>query len=487
MGIVLKQSLQNMASTYLGFAFGAINTVFLYTKILPDAYYGLVTFILASGAILMPLMAFGVHNTLVKFYSTYSGDAQAGFFTTMLGIPLLGIALVFLILFLFEDAVANVLALQNPLVKGYLWHVLWVGVGMAYFEVFFAWSKVQLKSAFGNLMKEVFGRVGVTVLLLLYYFETIDLPLFFTFLVSLYLVRTLIMGVYAILLNPIQWSFRLPDNFKEVMLYSLLIILGGSAALILLEIDKVMINQFKEIENVAYYGVAVYIATVVIVPSRAMHQITYPLTANLMAEGDSFGLNRLYQKTSLTLFIVSGIIYVLIMLNLKDFFLLLPETYRDGFLVVFLIGLAKVFDSILGNINSILYNSQYYKTILLFGVGLAILTIILNWILIPLYGIEGAAVASFTAIGIFNLAKLIFVKVKFGMFPLTATTFKVFWALLLLAVLFGVFDFGFHPIVNILLKSAIVGVMYIGILFRFELSEDVTGYLSRWLKKEETD
>ncbi|MEL6304471.1 MAG: oligosaccharide flippase family protein, partial [Bacteroidota bacterium] len=375
-----------MASTYIGFAFGAINTVFLYTKILPGAYYGLVTFILASGAILMPLMAFGVHNTLVKFYNTYSEDSRAGFLTTMLGVPLLGIILVLVLLLLFQESIAKALSSQNALVQGYIWHVFWVGAAMAYFEVFFAWSKVQLKSAFGNLMKEVFGRVGVTVLLLLFYFETIDLPLFFACLVGLYLLRTLIMGIYAVLLHPIRWCFVLPDNFKEVMLYSLLIILGGSAALILLEIDKVMINQFKEIENVAYYGVAVYIATVVIVPSRAMHQITYPLTANLMAEGDSFGLTRLYQKTSLTLFIVSGIIFLLIMLNLKDFFLLLPETYRDGTLVVFLIGLAKVFDSVLGNINSILYNSQYYKTILLFGVGLAILTIILNWILIPLYG-----------------------------------------------------------------------------------------------------
>ncbi|MEL7268819.1 MAG: oligosaccharide flippase family protein [Bacteroidota bacterium] len=487
MGIVLKQSLQNMASTYIGFAFGAINTVFLYTKILPDAYYGLVTFILASGAILMPLMAFGVHNTLVKFYNTYSEDSRAGFLTTMLGVPLLGIISVLLLLLLFQGSIAKALSSQNALVQDYLWHVFWVGAAMAYFEVFFAWSKVQLKSAFGNLMKEVFGRVGVTVLLLLFYFETIDLSLFFICLVGLYLLRTLIMGIYAVLLHPIRWRFILPDNFREVMLYSLLIILGGSAALILLEIDKVMINQFKEIENVAYYGVAVYIATVVIVPSRAMHQITYPLTANLMAEGDSFGLTRLYQKTSLTLFIVSGIVFLLIMLNLKDFFLLLPETYRNGTLVVFLIGLAKVFDSVLGNINSILYNSQYYKTILLFGVGLAILTIILNWILIPIYCIEGAAVASFTAIGIFNLAKLVFVKVKFGMIPFTGATFRVFWALLLLAVLFGIFDFGFHPIVNILLKSTIIGVMYVGILFRFELSEDLTGYLSRWLKRDESE
>ena len=73
------------------------------------------------------------------------------------------------------------------------------------------------------------------------------------------------------------------------------------------------------------------------------------------------------------------------------------------------------------------------------------------------------------------------------MIPFTGATFRVFWALLLLAVLFGIFDFGFHPIVNILLKSAIIGVMYVGILFRFELSEDVTGYLSRWLKRDESE
>ena len=67
MGIVLKQSFQNTIVTYIGFAIGAINTLFLYTNILEPEYYGLVTFILATAALLMPLMAFGVHNTMVKF------------------------------------------------------------------------------------------------------------------------------------------------------------------------------------------------------------------------------------------------------------------------------------------------------------------------------------------------------------------------------------------------------------------------------------
>ncbi|MEP3383879.1 MAG: lipopolysaccharide biosynthesis protein, partial [Flavobacteriaceae bacterium] len=171
MGIVLKQSLKNISITYLGFAFGAINTLFLYTQILPDEYYGLVTFILASGAILMPLMAFGVHNTMVKFYSNYGDSEKDGFLTLMLITPLLGILPLAGTTFFFHEQLAKLISEVNPMVKDYVWHIFLVGLSMAYFEVFYAWCKVHLKSVFGNFMKEVFGRIGVSILLLLLYFE----------------------------------------------------------------------------------------------------------------------------------------------------------------------------------------------------------------------------------------------------------------------------------------------------------------------------
>ncbi len=483
MGVVLKQSIQNTLITYLGFFFGAINTLFLYTKILPDQYYGLVTFILASGAILMPLMAFGVHNTMVKYYSNHQEVEKDGFFTLMLLIPLLGILPVALVGLVWYDSIGDWVSQVNPMVKDYLWYVFFVGLAMAYFEVFYSWAKVHLKSVFGNFMKEVFARVGVSILLILFYFDVISLDIFFKCLVGLYLLRTVVIKIYAFTLRMPKLDFKFPAYTKEIISYSFLIILGGSAALILLEIDKVMLNQFISIENVAYYGVSVYIATVIIVPSRAMHQITYPLTAELLNTNNAAGLDKLYKKTSLTLFIASGILFVLIILNLNDLYLMLPENYRNGFAIVFLIGLAKVMDSLLGNINSILYNSKYYRTVLVFGVCLAALTILLNYILIPKMGLEGAALASFVSIFIFNLVKLIFVKLKFGILPFTSATFKVFSTLVLLAVLFDLLQFQFHPIINIALKSLLIVVMYVGILYRFNISEDVTGFLSKWLKK----
>lgn len=484
MGIILKQSFKNTIVTFIGFGFGALNTLFLYTNILEPTYYGLVTFILATGALLMPVMSAGAHNGLVKFYSSQAETSKGGFLTLMLLSPLLIIIPLAVAVWFSYDAIGSFLSIKNELVKDYVWYLFLVGISMAYFEVFYAWSKVQLKSVLGNFLKEVFARICTSILLVLLYFDMISLELFLKGIVAIYLVRTLIMKLYAYALHRPTLSFRFPKEAKTMVGYGMLMVLGGSVALVLLEIDKFMINQFEALENVAFYGVAVYIATSIIVPTRAMHQITYPLTANYLNDGNLFELESLYKKTSLTSFIASGLMFILILLNIDDLYLMIPEEYRDGFAIVALIGMAKVFDSMLGNINAILYYSVYYKWVLVMGICFALVTIVLNLWLIPIYGIEGAALASFVSIFLFNLSKLIFVKLKFGFLPFTRATFKILATLVFIAILFWMLKFPFHPLVNIVVKSILMGVMYLGILYRFQISEDVSGVLAKWLKRK---
>jgi O-antigen/teichoic acid export membrane protein len=44
------------------------------------------------------------------------------------------------------------------------------------------------------------------------------------------------------------------------MVYTFFIILSGSVATLLLDIDKIMLNQYIKLKNIAYYSVATYIA-----------------------------------------------------------------------------------------------------------------------------------------------------------------------------------------------------------------------------------
>lgn len=481
MGIVLKQSFNNTIFTYVGFAIGALNALFLYTNFMSDQYYGLINVILSAAAVLMPLLAFGAPNALVKYFSAFEDEGtKDGFLTLMLLLPLALMLPIALVTFLANEAIGNFLSHENPIVKQYVWYIFLIGMAMAYFEVFYAWARIRMKSVFGNFMKEVFCRVAQTLLLVLLYYDVISVEFFLKALVGFYLLRTVIMKIYAYSLRMPKLSFRFPDNTIDVIKYSAMIILGGSAAIVLLEVDKVMINQFIKIENVAYYSVASFMAIAIAVPSRSMHQITYPLTAQILNDKDGLGLKNLYRKSSLTLFIITGILFVLLLLNLNDIYSLLPENYRNGMMIVFWIGLAKVYDALLGNNNAILYNSDYYRSVLMMGVLLAILTVLFNLWLIPKYGLNGAAIASFCAFFIYNTIKLVYVGLKYKIYPFTAETLKVFALLLLSTALFYYLQFPFHPVVNILLKSLLMASFYVGMLYRFKISEDVFGMISKF-------
>ncbi|MEE9364983.1 MAG: oligosaccharide flippase family protein [Cellulophaga sp.] len=483
MGIVLKQSLNNTIITFLGFGIGAVNTLFLYTRYLTDEYYGLVTVILSTSTLLMPIFAFGAHNTIVKFYSSFKGGKNKnGFFTLMLLLPLLLIIPTACFAYYAHDIVATLLAKKNSIVKNYVWYIFFIGMGMAYFEIFYAWSRVQMKSVFGNFMKEVFCRLGVFVLLLLVYYSLISVDTFLKTLVVLYILRTIIMKLYVFKMKFPKLNFHFPENINSILKYSTLIILGGSSAVILLEVDRFMINQYVEIKNVAYYSVAVFIAAVIAIPSRSMHQITYPLTSELLTKKDSKALNQLYKKSSLTLFIISGLLFLLILLNLNDLYMVLPVEYRGGSIVVFCIGLSKVYDALLGNNNAILYNSDYYKTILFLGVGLAILIILLNIVFIPKYGINGAAFATLLAMCCYNTVKLMYIKRKFKMHPFTVDTLKVFAILLGTSGLFYFYPFSFNPIINIVLKSSLIVVSFTWIIYKLNISEDINDILRKLLR-----
>jgi O-antigen/teichoic acid export membrane protein len=484
MGIVFRQSLSNTIVTYLGFGIGAINTLILYTRFLTAEYYGLVGVILSTSAILMPLLAFGVPNTMIKYFSSFKDkEAASGFLVLMLLLPLLMIFPIGLLSYLANDAIGLFLSHRNAIVGDYVWHIFLIGFAMAYFEVFYSWSKVQMKSVLGNFMKEVFVRIGVTVLLLGIYLETISVATFLSALVGLYLLRMLLMLFYAFSLRPPKWLKLWPGNTRTILNYSFLIIFGGSASVLLLELDRFMINQFIAIENVAYYSVAVFIATVIAVPFRSMHQVTYPLTAEIMNRKDPEGLKRLYQKSSLTLYIISGLIYILILLNLDELYLVLPEEYRGGFPVVFLIGLIRVYDAALGINSAILYNSEYYRAVLVMGFFLIGMIVLFNLWLIPILGINGAALASLLAVGTYDSIKLYYVWKKFGIHPFTRDSIKVTGLLLLLGMLFYFVSFPFYPLLNILVKSFIITTLYFGMVYRFRISEDVFEVLASILSK----
>jgi O-antigen/teichoic acid export membrane protein len=315
------------------------------------------------------------------------------------------------------------------------------------------------------------------------YFNWMTLIQFVYFTAGIYFVAFLVTMFYAFYIKKPNFQITIPENVKSVMEYTFFIILSGSVANLLLDGDKLILNQYMEIENIAYYSVATYIALVISVPSRAMHQIVYPITAKLMHENKHDELNVLYKKTSINLQIVGGFVMLCIFVNINQLYEIVPKDYRGGIPVVFMIGLSKYFDLILGNNNAIIFNTKYYRTVLFLGLGLVVLTFVLNIIFIPHFGIMGSAFATLLSITFYSLAKLLFVVKKLDLYPFTKQNLYSLAVTTVLLLVFYFWEFPVYPLIGIALKSMIVTIVYVYLNYRFNISPDINKVIDMLLRK----
>jgi O-antigen/teichoic acid export membrane protein len=108
--------------------------------------------------------------------------------------------------------------------------------------------------------------------------------------------------------------------------------------------------------------------------------------------------------------------------------------------------------------------------------------IILNKWLIGLFGIDGAALATLIVVLVFSTIKILYIQQKMQMQPFTQKTVLV---LVLIAVLFFSFyfwNFSFHPILNIILKTVLLTLIYVLFVIKLNISEDITLLIRKYIK-----
>jgi O-antigen/teichoic acid export membrane protein len=496
LGIIFKQSFKNTIIIYLGFLVGGLNTLFFYPNFLGEDFYGIVTVLLSYSNLIMPLMAMGVHYTVIKFFSSYSNKSEKDKFLSLALILPLFIAIP--VGFLWDKIqyliVTMFLTEENRYIEEYTLVIYIVSLCCAYFEVFYAWSKVHFKTVVGNFLKEFYNRAAVMILLFAVSFKLITPSEFIFYLTGFYVLRTLIMMFYAFKVYFPEIRFSLPKNYKHIVSYSLFIIFAGSAGALILDIDKVMVTGKESFSAAAYYTVAIFIGSFIEAPSRALGQILQPLTSKSLNENNQEEVHNLYKKSSINLLVIGGLFFLLINCNISELFRVMPKGYDQGIWAVLIISIAKMYNMFLGNNAPIISNSKFYRVTFPLGVATAFTVYLLNVLFYRVMDMttDGLALATMITVFIFNTVKIIFVQVKLKMNPFTKQTGVTVLLILLLFFSFyfwsfnvpefKLFNFPIHPIINIVLKSIIITLIYMYLVFRLKLSAQINGIVNRIIK-----
>ncbi len=199
MGVVAKQSFYNILSVILAFGIGAINTIVFYPRAMGEALYGIVVILLAQSNILQPIFSFGVQHTLIKYYSAAPSQKERDkLLLFSLLIPLLFILPAAALFYSYYEAIGQYLSTKNPAIAQFIYLIFLIAVSTAYFEIFYNWSRVQKQTVIGNFLKEVYQRLLISVLLVLYLWELLNFETFINALILGYYLRLLLIMVYSL-------------------------------------------------------------------------------------------------------------------------------------------------------------------------------------------------------------------------------------------------------------------------------------------------
>tara|TARA_B100001559_G_C16478626_1_gene612630 strand:- start:354 stop:1814 length:1461 start_codon:yes stop_codon:yes gene_type:complete len=484
MGIVVRQSFLNLISIGIAFLIGAVNTLYLYPTFLGSKLQGLIIALLAISNLLQPFISFGTQHAVIRYYSKYNKKTDKdGLLTLSIIIPLVIVILFVPIFFTYYDQIRLYLFQSDQSLSKYAYVILFIAVSTSFFEVFYSWLRVKLKSVFGNFLKELYPRLLIAFLLISYSYGILNFENFVLFLIYGYYLRLLIVIIYSFYINKPRISFAFKSDFKEVFKYCLLIFLSGAASSIILDIDKSMLSSILTVENVAYYSVAVFIAAVIEIPGRAMFQILSPVVADAINKNHFKKLEGLLKKSSTNLVLVASLFFLLINLNLNDFYEMLNQDgYSIGIPIVIIVSFGKLYSMSIGCINNIISNSKYYYYTFWFSLFSSILAVVLNIYLITEYGIVGAAYATLIVLIIMNSLKLYLIKVKFNIHPYSRDTVKIIVLSILGFVIFSNLKLDFDPVLNIIVKSSLVLILYTLSAYIFRLSDDVNIFIDKFNK-----
>ena len=132
------------------------------------------------------------------------------------------------------------------------------------------------------------------------------------------------------------------------------------------------------------------------------------LVAKAINEKDFVTLSSLLRKSANNLLLVSGLLFLLINLNLDDFYEWFNlSDYKAALEVVLIVSVGKLFTMSMGCLNNIIINSKYYYYVFWFSTLSAIMAVILNLYLIKWYGIIGAALSTAIALIILSILRFI--------------------------------------------------------------------------------
>ena len=274
-----------------------------------------------------------------------------------------------------------------------------------------------------NLISRVFGREFINLILALsvVLIGGTVLGISFAYLISMAIGAALSIFLFERkVFSFLSKKIKAVHNYKPLLQFSVPLFFSDIFINIMLYADTFFLGIYRSASEVGIYNVALPLAASLGIFLTTFSQIFYPIMSELHAKKKYDELNKNYSTVLRWIFMSSlPVVLLVIMFPENILGLLFGKEYILGSSALVILISAYFIDVITGPAVRILMTFKRTKLVFAINVFSAVVNIILNIILIPNFGISGAALATGIAIVVREIIILLFARkiIRFKIIP----------------------------------------------------------------------
>nr|AXY99431.1 wzx [Proteus vulgaris] len=426
----------------------------LLSRVMAPAEYGKLSLVNTSIMILYVFISLNLQNAVLNRYMTTREN-----FSVYLSTLIISIFPFQILLILIFPYYSSSISLLLQISESDLWWVIIICIQITYIYMYTSYLQASQNShAFIkiNITSKITEIMSIFILALYLsnnqYLSKIISQLVINIFLCVYIFRKF--------KNIVVWKFNL-TYLKEALFFSIPLIIHVLSNTLLSQSDRLIINDLKGEYAAGIYSFSYNIGMAILVAIMAWNSSWQPKFYNLINDKEKkIAIKKIIKNSTIIIFIMS----TLLILFSKEFVIVLSsKLYYESYKIIPIIIIGNALIHIyLSYVNFLFYRK---KSILIsIGTLLAlVLNVYLNYQLIPVYGIEGAAwatVIAYIALSLFHyISATYFIKLNF--IPVTNLIYFIISLLAIYLITIYIENFA-YPI-ELLLKIVIslLFIMYI--------------------------
>ena len=322
-----------------------------------------------------------------------------------------------LLMYYLSEDIANLVHAKVEHVRLNAFFVLPMSFFMLHYQSLRGLKRIAEFSFFYRMAQATFSIISIFIIT--QFFVDGNVPVY-AYLSSLAIVSFLAFISFTYNYNKIK---RINDNeiiedlkYSDILKVSIPLMFAQCVQFIMASTDKLMLGSMRSPEEVGIYFTAFKLSMFASIALMAINSIAAPIFAELYGKKDFDGLKKVAHQSSKIIFLAT-LPLVLVFFVFPEFLLgLFGEEFKVGVKAFVFLSVGKLISSLSGSAGNILQmtgKQVIFMNVLFVG---AIVNVLLNFFLIPKYGINGAALASMISLSVWNLFMVYFVKKEFGFY-----------------------------------------------------------------------